>query len=106
MIVYTMSDDAVMRELGERLRRHRIAMDRTQKELAHEAGVSKRTLERLEDGQPAQLLNFLRVLRALGLLENLEAVVPRPLKSPLRKEERQRASGRPRPKTSWEWGDT
>ena len=45
--------------------------------------MSKRTVVRLENGQSSQMTNLVRVLRALGLLGNLDALVPAPLASPI-----------------------
>ena len=48
-------------------------------QLAEQAGISKRTLERLDAGAAAtQLSLFLRVLRQLDLLEQLELLLPEP----------------------------
>ena len=70
------SDQALMTELGRRLARCRLNMAATQAALAFEAGVSKRTLERIEAGESVQFVSLLRVLRALRLLENLETLAP------------------------------
>ena len=93
------TDDAVLAALGERLAQRRLRRDLTQQQLADEAGVSRRTLVRLEAGESTQLTNLVRVLRALGLLENLPALVPAPGPSPLqqlrnRGKRRKRASGK------------
>jgi transcriptional regulator with XRE-family HTH domain len=108
----TLSDDAVLAELGARLRRQRLELNRTQAALAHEAGVSKSTVERLEAGESVQLSSLVRVLRALGLSERLELAVPAPLPSPITLLERdgaarQRASGpvAAAPTAPWTWGD-
>lgn len=105
-----LTDDAVLRELGSRLEGARLAANFTQAELAARAGVSKRTVERLEAGAvAAQLSALLRVCRALGLLERLDSLVPERGPSPvallkLKRRARKRASGkraaRARP---WTW---
>ena len=46
-----MTDAAVLQELGARLHRRRIDANLTQAQLAEEAGVSKRTVERIEAGR-------------------------------------------------------
>lgn len=51
-------------------------MAATQAALAFEAGVSKRTLERIEAGESVQFVSLVRVLRALRLVENLETLAP------------------------------
>jgi len=108
-----MTDSAALAELGDRLARLRLQRNLTQAQLAREAGVSKRTLIRLENGESSQVKNLIRVLRALGLLGNLDALVPPPLPSPIeqlrsRAKERRRASPgamKRGPSTRWTWGD-
>lgn len=104
---------AILEELGERLLRHRLNQNLTQKELADEAGVGLNTVYRLERGQSTQLSNLIRILRALKLISNLDALVPETTFSPieqakLKKEERKRASHRRKKNTSstsWKWDD-
>ena len=110
-----LADDAVLRELGDRLAGARLERNLTQAALAAQAGVSKRTVERLEAGQvAAQLSALLRVCRALGLLERFDALLPERTAGPIAQlklhgRKRRRASGRPT-KTSapgeWTWGDS
>ncbi len=108
-----LSDRAVLVEMGERLARHRLGRNMTQSVLAKEAGVSKRTLLRIEAGESTQVTNLIRVVRALGLLGNLDGFVPPPIPSPieqlrLRSKERRRASPGARragPSGGWTWGE-
>lgn len=106
------SDAAVLAELGSRLKRHRLQRNQTQQQLAEEAGVSKRTIERLESGGSAQLSNFIRICRALGMLERLEPLVPEPLPSPIEqlewqgKQRRRASQGTTPPRgREWKWED-
>jgi transcriptional regulator with XRE-family HTH domain len=110
----SLSDGSVLQELGRRLAAIRLNRNQTQAQLATLAGVSKRTIERLESGAVAvQLSGFVRVCRALDLLDRLDAFVPEPLVSPiallkLRGRNRRRASGKPAPgpaPKAWTWGD-
>jgi transcriptional regulator with XRE-family HTH domain len=107
-------DDAVLGELGRRLAAHRVARNLTQAELAEQAGVSKRTVERLEAGAVAtRLTALIRLCRVLDLSDRLNQLVPPPSDSPvqllkLSKQRRTRASGtrvKKPPRTSWTWGD-
>ncbi|MDQ3759081.1 MAG: helix-turn-helix domain-containing protein [Actinomycetota bacterium] len=84
------ADKSVLADLGERLRRARLARNLTQQRLAYEAGVGTATLRRLEAGQGASLVNVIRVLRALGLLDRLEQVIPPPAPDPIEQLESQR----------------
>ena len=111
MSIY-LSDEALMRQLGERLHQYRLNRNITQKTLAKEAGVSVRTINRVEGGESTQLSNFFRLLRALGLLENMYALVPEPALSPLQQiklqgKKRQRASSEnlKGEDKAWAWGD-
>ena len=63
------SDHSTLEELGRRIARYRLNGNWTQAALAREAGVSKRTLHRLEHGDSIQASNLIRILRALDLLE-------------------------------------
>jgi transcriptional regulator with XRE-family HTH domain len=106
-----LTDKAVLTELGQRLMRERLAHGLTQAELAFEAGLAKRSIERLEAGESTQLLSVIRVLRVLGRLGSLDQLLPETGPSPLdllalRGKERQRASKKQRavPKP-WTWGD-
>ncbi len=111
----TMTDRAALSELGQRLAQHRLTRNLTQAELAAEAGVSRRTVLRLEGGESTQLTHLIRVLRALHLLGSLETWIPAPVASPLeqlrlQQQKRRRASRRVRePSTTkaqgWTWGD-
>jgi transcriptional regulator with XRE-family HTH domain len=114
MEIYSeLTDDAVLAELGDRIRRTRLERNVAQGQLANQAGLSRSTVERLEAGEGGTLTSCVRVLRALGLLDALDRLVPEPTLSPiervkLRGQERQRA--RPRisedaPTQTWRWAD-
>ena len=71
-----MTDEALLRELGHRIAQQRLDRNLSQAQLAEQAGISKRTLERLEAGAAAtQLSLFLRVLRQLDRLERLALLI-------------------------------
>lgn len=108
------TDEAVLSELGGRLAQVRLERNLTQAQLAEQAGVSKRTVERLESGSVAtQLSGFIRVCRVLDLVARFDLLVPEPVPSPveqlkLRGRRRQRASARRKakvPSKKWQWGD-
>ena len=98
MDLSSMSDVGVMKELGERIRRHRLNLDVTQENLAERAGVARSVVQRIEQGGTCQMDGWLRVLRTLGVLDQLDAFLPDPGVSPLQlarmqDRKRQRASG-------------
>ena len=112
-IVKDISDESALKELGSRIARYRLNKNLTQAALATEAGVSRRTVVRVEQGESTQAINFIRILRALRLFENLEALIPEPAISPverlkLRGKVRQRASAQQEGierKEPWSWGE-
>ena len=114
-ITSQLTDEGVLQELGERLSNARIEQNLTQAALAEQAGVAKRTVERLESGTVAvQFSGLLRVCRALGLLERFETLIPEAAASPmaqlkLQGRKRQRAAGRkaaPAETRKWTWGES
>ena len=114
MTEYTsMGDDAILEELGQRLRQRRITKGLTQAALAREAGVSKRTVERIEAGAATQTLNFVRLLRVLDLLGRIDQLVPEVGPSPMdllkrKGKARQRATSHRTaapPRENWSWED-
>jgi transcriptional regulator with XRE-family HTH domain len=116
-ITQELTDEAVLAELGARIARTRLERNLTQRELAAEAGVERKALQRVEAGESVRVVSLLRLLRALGLLEALDSLVPEPAPSPiellaLQGRRRRRASGgRARPERGhqrqpgWRWGD-
>jgi transcriptional regulator with XRE-family HTH domain len=112
-----LSDSAITEEIGRRFAAARIERELTQAQFAEAAGVSKRTVERLEDGAPTQVGNLIRCLRALGKLENLERLLPETPINPitlLRRQgaprsrvraRKQRTSTAAKPMRDWKWGD-
>ncbi|NTW84358.1 MAG: helix-turn-helix transcriptional regulator [Chlorobiaceae bacterium] len=107
-----LSDEAVLVELGERLAQRRLELQLTQEMLAEQAGVSKRTVERLEAGASTQLSTMVRILRVMELLDRLESLLPEAGLRPmdllrLKGKARQRAGGKRKPpdETPWTWSD-
>ena len=108
-----LADEAILAEIGERLARRRLDLQLTQADVAEQAGIAKRTLERIEAGHSAQMSSMIRLLRVLDLLPGLDKLIPetgpRPMDLLKRKGKvRQRASKRRRSEPSdkpWTWGD-
>ena len=130
----TETDEFLLQEIGAKLARARLEKNLTQAQLATQAGIALRTLSRIERGNGATLVTaFIRVCRALGLLERFVAIVPEPVPSPMEQlkmhgRQRRRASGRRHkanqpgfytqredaggflvaeypPASNWKWGD-
>jgi transcriptional regulator with XRE-family HTH domain len=108
-----LTDEAILAELGGRITRRRLDFQLTQAALAKEAGIAKRTVERVEAGATAQLSTLIRIFRVLDLLPILDQMLseskPRPIDVITRKgKTRQRASSTSRASKKeepWTWGD-
>jgi transcriptional regulator with XRE-family HTH domain len=104
--------ETIIVELGKRLSHRRIELGMTQAQAADQAGVGKRTIERIEAGHDTQLTTLIRLLRILDLLDHLDQLIPEATASPM-----ERLKGQPKPRkraTSrrktqsvkpWKWGD-
>ncbi len=112
-ILSSLSDETVLVEMGKRIAQSRLDQQWTQQKLAEQAGISKRTLERVEAGASAQMLSVIRILRVLNLLDNLDLLLPQASVSPMdylrmKGKKRQRASSRigvKEPLGEWSWDD-
>ncbi len=108
-----LTEDAILAETGRRIARCRLDKQLTQADMAEQAGVSKRTVERIEAGASAQMSTIIRILRVLDLLQGLDRLIPQSTPGPmdllkLKGKIRQRASSKRGPIKSnkkWSWGD-
>lgn len=103
---------AILSELGARIKRARIDQLLTQQALATKAGVALRTISVIENGGDLRLENLIRILRALGYLENLNTLLPELAINPedyasLGKERQRVSRNRAEKKKTgtWKWGD-
>ena len=94
----SLTEHEILIEIGRRLQRTRLSQNVTQQQLARRAGVSPRTVSAAESGEDIRLSTLVRLLRALGRLGGIDALIPAPQVSPLelverRGKQRQRARG-------------
>ena len=97
MSIYGMSDLAILREIGRRLKRKRLEKNLSQQRLAESAGLNRTTISEAERGKPFGVLTLIQILRAMNALEALDSFLPDPGISPLqlakmKGKERRRAS--------------
>ena len=103
---------SAVEELTGRLARFRMESGITQARLAEQTGVSKRTIERIENGCDTQLTTLVRLLQAMGLADRLNQLIPESFASPMdmlqgKTEPPKRARHKKAAKTDkpWKWGD-
>ncbi|HWS78700.1 MAG TPA: helix-turn-helix domain-containing protein [Thermomonas sp.] len=77
------SPEELASELGDRLRALRLSQALTQATVADKAGISLRALRELEAGRGSTVLTLVRVLKALGIEQGLQALAPQPTISPM-----------------------
>jgi len=103
--------DQIEAELGRRLEAIRLEQNISQAELAAEAGVSRRTITRFENGGGISVETLIRLMRALGIEARLETLLPdvavRPidrvrLKGKVRQRARRKQHATP---SDWAWAD-
>lgn len=78
-----MSDAAILKVLGSRVKQERLNQNRTQEELARAGGVGLNVTKKLESGEGCTLGSLLRILRVLGKLNQLDMFLPEPGISPI-----------------------
>ena len=108
-----LTDSAILAEIGRRLARRRVDLQLSQEHAAKQAGLGKRTLERIEAGKSAQFSSLLRLFRVLDLLHDLERAIPEVKPSPMdllkhRRKMRKRATKKGRTATEgkrWTWDE-
>ena len=66
------SDSALMKTIGFFIRHNRLLQNKTQDQLAKDAGIVRSTLSLFERGENTSLLVFIQLLRALKLLHLLQ----------------------------------
>ena len=77
------TEAAILKELGRRLEAERLQRNLPQAELAAAAGLSRRTIVRMESGESCRLDAFVAVLKQLGLAERLGVVLSEPGLTPI-----------------------
>ncbi len=70
------NEQAILKEIGARIKQCRISLDITQAELADKCGVSDRTVFRIENGEDSKFSNYIKILTELRLKQNIDILIP------------------------------
>lgn len=107
---YSKSDLHYIEIIGEFVKTSRLAQNKTQQQLADEAGINRTTLVQLEKGKSVNLLSLVQILRALKKLHVFREMEIKPQLSPMQLaeiEQKQRQRARPektdkqKPQSDW-----
>jgi len=76
--IYEESGSDIIRKLGKRFSDYRKRMEFTQKDVAAKSGISVFTISSFENGSSTgiTLTSFLKLLRAIDILEEVEKLLP------------------------------
>ena len=104
------NEQAILKELGTRIKQYRISLNVTQSNLADKCGISASTVVRIENGVDSKFSNYIKILNGLRLIQNIDMLIPeiQPDFKALfeQKVPRQRArSSDTDLKSSWVWGE-
>lgn len=104
------NEQAILKELGIRMKQYRISLNITQADLADKCGISASTVVRIENGEDSKFSNYIKMLNGLRLTQNIDILIPevQPDFKALyeQKAPRQRVkSSAANQKSSWVWGE-
>lgn len=80
---FGMTNQDVIRELGEQIRRARLSRNISQADLSTHANISRRAVQSLENGDGSSLETLVAVCRCLGKVPWLLAFEPTPTVNPM-----------------------
>ncbi len=70
------SEQMILKEIGQRIKQHRISANITQTDLAKKCGISSSTEVRIENGEDSKFSNYIRIMSALNMLDSLDIMIP------------------------------
>ena len=82
--IYSISGDEIIKSLGKKFKMYRKRMKLSQKEIVRRSGLSIFTVSSFENGSQTGLTlsSFIKLLRAIEYLEEMEKLLPEQLESP------------------------
>lgn len=101
--IYMLSDAQLCKRIGNRLKATRLKRNITQQSLAEASSISLSSVKKIENGEIGNFDSLLRILRTLGMLEEISSLFEEEQLSPseyydivnkARKQTRKRAAGR------------
>lgn len=107
--LYFKSDDEILKELSNRIKRIRIEKNYSQEDVSKKTGMSIHTISNIENGKSFTVNNLISLLRLFNTLDKLNELIPQVLDNPYRvledKESKRRASKKNNNNPTFKWGD-
>ncbi len=106
-----LTSQTILTQLAERVKRYRIDMNLSQADFSQKAGISLRSITNFESGSDVKFSNFIKILKALELADNLELLVPDVSKRPSsflvkeKQKQRVRKSSSKEENSTFSWGN-
>lgn len=106
-----LTSQAILSQLAERVKKYRIDMNLSQAEFSQKAGISLRSISNFENGSDVKFSNFIKILKALEIADNLEILVPDVTKRPSsfladkKQKQRIKKSNKNKESNTFCWGD-
>ena len=69
--VYALSDVQIQTKIGEKIKATRLKQNITQESLAESALISRSSVQKVESGEIKSFNTFLRIIRTLGMLDEI-----------------------------------
>ena len=104
----SMTDNAIIKAIGAYIKHQRLEQNKTQAQVAKEAGINRWTLSQIENGGSVTLATLVQILRVLDLLHLLDIFTVKEKISPieyakLREKEKKRSRSKNKPGEDSEW---
>jgi transcriptional regulator with XRE-family HTH domain len=104
----SMSDSAIVDKIGEFIKQERLKINKTQAQLANEAGVNRWTLSQIENGEAISMISLIQIMRALNILHLFDIFSIKQEISPIElakmdQKKRQRARNTDNNTTQYDW---
>ena len=96
MDTYFASNNALLAQIGLKVKSRRIAANLTQKQLSEQAGVALSAVGNIEKGQNSSLLTLIQVLRTIKSLDLLEPFFREEEISPIAYAEKKKKNATPK----------
>lgn len=109
MASYLLIDDyEILKDIARKIKKKRISLNISQEYLSQKTGLSIHTISNIETGKSYTMDSFIKVMRVLGMIDNLDKVVSDVVVDPdtvKDKKQKQRVKQKvEKNNNSWTWG--